>query len=68
MLAATEEMLAVGQGQPTVVEAGARDFALSLSNLFIGAVLLQNAALALGTTATTSNEPVYRHAELLALR
>lgn len=66
MLAATEEMLAVGQGQPTVVEAGARDFALSLSNLFIGAVLLQNAAI--GTTATTSNEPVYRHAELLALR
>lgn len=66
VLAATEEMLAVGQGQPTVVEAGARDFALSLSNLFIGAVLLQNAAI--GTTATTSNEPVYRHAELLALR
>lgn len=62
VLTATEELLTVVQKQPALVEAGARDFAFSLSNLFIGAVFLQNAAL------SADRLPIYRHSELLALR
>lgn len=73
VLTASEELLAVGQRQPALLEAGARDFALSLSNLFIAAVFLQNAALAGGGGGgggerTSSDTHPYRHAELLALR
>lgn len=57
MLKATDELLAVGKKQPTLLEAGARDFAFSLSNLFIGAVFLEAAA-----------RESYRHSEILALR
>lgn len=53
-----DEMLKIGQGQPTLLESGARDFAISLANLFVASLFLQNAIL----------PNTYSNAELLALR
>lgn len=53
-----DEMLKIGQGQPTLLESGARDFAISLANLFVASLFLQNAVL----------PNTYSNAELLALR
>lgn len=58
VLSMLDEMIKIGQTQSNLLEYGARDFAFSLSNIFLASVFLQNATL----------PNTYSNAELLALR
>lgn len=45
ILSIINEMIKIGENQPTILEAGARDFAISLSTLFVASILLENASI-----------------------
>lgn len=58
LLASLDAIIGLVKGQPTILEAGSRDFALSLSNIFIAAMFLEEAA----------RQPQNAEAQLLAAR
>lgn len=60
-------MVAVGEKNPALLEFGARDFAFSLCNIYIGSLLVANALSASNGKATAAGASI-QNAELLALR